>query len=140
MWFERKDICISFSSHLLNGLYHTYICWEFITSKTFIYSNYFLFSLFSRSKIRSRYIKNIEKPFINASAWIEGFLCFYYLFYIRKGDGILKNRTLLNVIGIFIILISTILFINVLHSSGASFVLIILIIMVGLLLFKFNLL
>jgi len=52
----------------------------------------------------------------------------------------LKNRTLLNVIGIFIILISTILFINVLHSSGASFVLIILIIMVGLLLFKFNLL
>lgn len=60
--------------------------------------------------------------------------------YEAKGDKNLKNRTLLNVIGIFIILISTILLINMLHSSGASFVLIVLIIIVGLLLFKFNLL
>jgi hypothetical protein len=57
-----------------------------------------------------------------------------------KGDKDLKNRTLLNVIGIFIILISTILLINMLHSSGASLVLIVLIIVIGLLFFKFNLL
>lgn len=60
--------------------------------------------------------------------------------YRLKGDKDLKNRTLLNVIGIFIILISSALFINMLHSSGASFVLIVLIIVVGLLFFKFNLL
>ena len=60
--------------------------------------------------------------------------------YKLKGDEDLKNRTLLNVIGIFIILISSVLFINMLHSSGASFVLIVLIIVVGLLFFKFNLL
>jgi len=60
--------------------------------------------------------------------------------YKVKGDKDLKNRTLLNVIGIFVILISTILLINMLHSSGASFILIVLIIIVGLLFFKFNLL
>jgi len=60
--------------------------------------------------------------------------------YKLKGDKDLKNRTLLNVIGIFIILISSVLFINMLHSSGASLVLIVLIIVVGLLFFKFNLL
>ena len=60
--------------------------------------------------------------------------------YKLKGDEDLKNRTLLNVMGIFIILISTILLINMLHSSGASFVLIVLIIVLGLLFFKFNLL
>lgn len=60
--------------------------------------------------------------------------------YKLKGDKDLKNRTLLNVIGIFIILISSVLFINMLHSSGASLVLIVLIIIVGLLFFKFNLL
>ncbi|GAB1780801.1 hypothetical protein PMEGAS67_62780 [Priestia megaterium] len=52
----------------------------------------------------------------------------------------MKNRTLLNVIGIFIILSSSVLFINMLHSSGASLVLIVLIIVFGLLFFKFNLL
>ncbi|TCN05960.1 hypothetical protein EV581_11180 [Bacillus sp. BK006] len=60
--------------------------------------------------------------------------------YKLKGDEDLKNRTLLNVIGIFIILISSVLFINMLHSSGASLVLIVLIIVLGLLFFKFNLL
>ena len=60
--------------------------------------------------------------------------------YKLKGDKDLKNRTLLNVIGIFIILISSVLFINMLHSSGATLVLIVLIIIVGLLFFKFNLL
>ncbi len=60
--------------------------------------------------------------------------------YELKGDEDLKNRTLLNVIGIFIILISSVLFINMLHSSGASLVLIVLIIVLGLLFFKFNLL
>ncbi len=60
--------------------------------------------------------------------------------YKLKGDKDLKNRTLLNVIGIFIILISSVLFINMLHSSGASLVLIVLIIIVGSLFFKFNLL
>lgn len=60
--------------------------------------------------------------------------------YKLKGDEDLKNRTLLNVIGIFIILISSVLFINMLHSSGATLVLIVLIIIVGLLFFKFNLL
>jgi len=60
--------------------------------------------------------------------------------YKLKGDEDLKNRTLLNVVGIFIILISSVLFINMLHSSGATLVLIVLIIIVGLLFFKFNLL
>jgi hypothetical protein len=60
--------------------------------------------------------------------------------YKLKGDKGLKNRTLLNVIGIFIILISSVLLINMLHSSGASIILIVLIIFVGLLFFKFNLL
>jgi hypothetical protein len=60
--------------------------------------------------------------------------------YKVKGDKNLKNKTLLNVIGIFIILVSTILVIDMLHSSGISFILIVLIIIVGMLFFKFNLL
>lgn len=63
-----------------------------------------------------------------------------YVEYKLKGDKDLKNRTLLNVIGILIILISSVLFINMLHSSGSSLVLIVLIIVLGLLFFKFNLL
>ncbi|WP_169305242.1 hypothetical protein [Priestia megaterium] len=51
----------------------------------------------------------------------------------------MKNKTLLNVIGISIILVSAILFINMLHGSGTSFILTVLIIIVGLLFFKLNL-